>query len=158
MSISFEVIDHDRYKYRLEKSVHHWFQTRRDQWVHASLYLDSRTQPGQPVCHVDAVYSIYDKRVKCQLIIRPGYCWDGASGPALDTINFARGSVVHDALYQIIVQYKDHLGPKLAGKMRKIADQELRRILKEDNMGFFRRNWVYWFLRIFGSAKTPYEG
>jgi hypothetical protein len=24
------------------------------------------------------------------------YCWDGASGPAIDTQNFMRGSLLHD--------------------------------------------------------------
>ena len=33
------------------------------------------------------------------LTIRKGYAWDGPSGPTIDTLNFMRGSLVHDALY-----------------------------------------------------------
>ena len=36
------------------------------------------------------------------LTINKGYAWDGPSGPALDTCNFMRGSLVHDALYQLM--------------------------------------------------------
>ena len=35
------------------------------------------------------------------LTIRKGYAWDGPSGPTIDTLNFMRGSLVHDALYQL---------------------------------------------------------
>ncbi len=48
------------------------------------------------------------------LIIKKGYAWDGPSGPTIDTLNFMRGSLVHDALYQlmrmgkILYSYKDH--------------------------------------------------
>jgi hypothetical protein len=31
-----------------------------------------------------------------------GYAWNGPSGPTLDTRNFMRGSLVHDALYQLM--------------------------------------------------------
>ena len=33
------------------------------------------------------------------LIIRPGYAWDGPSGPTFDTPSFMRGSLIHDVLY-----------------------------------------------------------
>ena len=36
------------------------------------------------------------------LTIQPGYAWDGPSGPTWDTPDFMRGSLVHDALYQLI--------------------------------------------------------
>ena len=36
------------------------------------------------------------------LRIAKGYAWDGPSGPTLDTANFMRGSLVHDALYQLM--------------------------------------------------------
>ena len=36
------------------------------------------------------------------LTIRKGYAWDGPSGPTIDTKDFMRGSLVHDALYQLL--------------------------------------------------------
>ena len=36
------------------------------------------------------------------LTIKKGYAWDGPSGPTVDTRNFMRGSLVHDALYQLM--------------------------------------------------------
>jgi len=38
------------------------------------------------------------------LIIKNGYAWDGPSGPTIDTPNFMRGSLVHDALYRMVCQ------------------------------------------------------
>ena len=78
------------------------------------------------------------------LIIRHGYAWDGASGPALDTKDFLRGSLVHDVLYQMIRDFS------LGSDFRKAADQALIRICKEDGMPWWRRKWVYWALRKFG--------
>ena len=37
-----------------------------------------------------------------QLTIRQYYAWDGPSGPTIDTRSFMRGSLVHDALYQLM--------------------------------------------------------
>ena len=36
------------------------------------------------------------------LTINKGYAWDGPSGPTIDTKSFMRGSLVHDALYQLM--------------------------------------------------------
>ena len=71
------------------------------------------------------------------LIIKSGYCWDGPSGPAIDTHTFMRGSLVHDALYQLM---REGL---LEQKWRIQADIELRRICLEDNMCKIRAEWVY---------------
>jgi hypothetical protein len=35
------------------------------------------------------------------LTVKKSYAWDGPSGPTIDTKNFMRGSLVHDALYQL---------------------------------------------------------
>lgn len=78
------------------------------------------------------------------LLIQPGYAWDGASGPAIDTPNFMRGSLVHDALYQLI-----HIGA-LPAAYRKAADEELRRVVLEDGMSWLRAQWVYLAVRAFG--------
>lgn len=79
------------------------------------------------------------------LLIRKGYAWDGASGPAIDTLNFRRGSLVHDALYQLIRE------DRLPFSYRKRADDELIRICKEDGMLMPRRWWVKLAVNTFGA-------
>lgn len=85
------------------------------------------------------------------LTIAAGYAWDGPSGPTFDTRNFMRGSLVHDALYQLI---GDGLLPMVH---RAAADLELRRICLEDGMSAIRAWWVYQAVKIFGdtAAASP---
>lgn len=78
------------------------------------------------------------------LTIAAGYAWDGASGPAIDTPSFMRGSLVHDALYQLI-----GLGV-LTTNNREAADRLLRDICIEDGMWRIRAAWVYAAVRAFG--------
>lgn len=70
------------------------------------------------------------------LTVKKGYAWDGPSGPTFDTKNFMRGSLVHDALYQLM---REELLP---GSCRKDADLELHRICREDGMSKFRAWYV----------------
>lgn len=85
-----------------------------------------------------------------RLIIVEDYAWDGPSGPAIDTKNFMRGSLVHDALYQLM-----RLGALDAAVYRKQADELLQRICLEDGMSRLRAWWVYMGVRIgaVGAAK-----
>ena len=78
------------------------------------------------------------------LRVAKGYAWDGPSGPTFDTETFMRGSLVHDALYQLI------RAGELVGAQRKGADLELRRVCREDGMNPIRAWWVYWVVRMFG--------
>ena len=78
------------------------------------------------------------------LTIHAGYAWDGASGPAINTVNFRRGSLVHDALYQLI---ENDLIP-FSYRMR--ADEILVEICKEDGMTAIRRWWVKLAVNTFG--------
>jgi hypothetical protein len=71
------------------------------------------------------------------LLIRSGYCWDGASGPTIDTRNSQRASLVHDALYQLM-----RLG-LLDARWRATADDQLRRLLLADGMSAVRA-WLWW--------------
>lgn len=78
------------------------------------------------------------------LTIYAGYAWDGASGPAIDTKNFMRGSLVHDALYQLI-------GLGLIGVNHRInADRLLQQICRQDGMSAIRAWWVYQGVRFGG--------
>lgn len=72
------------------------------------------------------------------LRIDANYMWDGPSGPTLDTRNFMRGSLVHDAIYQLI-----RLG-HLPISCRRTADNELQRICREDGMCWPRT----WYVRL----------
>ena len=80
------------------------------------------------------------------LAITEGFCWDGPSGPTFDTRNFMRGSLYHDALYQLI---RDGHLPKSA---RREADLELMRVCREDGMSWLRSRWVYLGVRAGGWA------
>jgi len=79
------------------------------------------------------------------LIIDQGYAWDGPSGPTIDTKTFMRGSLIHDALYQLIRE------GVLSMSDRKRVDQILREICLEDGMAKFRAWYVYQGVRKFGA-------
>lgn len=80
------------------------------------------------------------------LLVKKGYSWDGPSGPALDTKDGMRGSLVHDVLYQAI-------GAKqLDMKWRKQADKELYRICREDGMLLIRAGYWYAAVRMAGGS------
>lgn len=74
-----------------------------------------------------------------------GYAWDGASFLAIDTPSILRGSLVHDALYQLMRE------GHLPQSYRKYADKLLQEICLEDGMSRFRAWYVYRFVRSFGA-------
>ena len=82
------------------------------------------------------------------LKIKSGYAWDGPSGPTVDSKNFMRGSLVHDALYQLM---REGLLPE---SCREQADNELRRICREDGMSWLRAWYVFKAVRNFGSSSA----
>jgi hypothetical protein len=85
------------------------------------------------------------------LIIKKGYAWDGPSGPTIDTPNFMRGSLVHDALYQLL---RNEL---IDEEWRDEADEELRRICCEDGMPKICARWVYTAVRKWGKVAASPE-
>lgn len=85
------------------------------------------------------------------LAVRAGYQWDGPSGPTFDTADFMRGSLVHDALYQLM------RSGLLEPSWRKQADKEIYRCCREDGMALFRRTYVYLALRWSSTAKRSAE-
>lgn len=78
------------------------------------------------------------------LYISKDYAWDGPSGPSIDTKSFMRGSLVHDALYQLIRE------GKLAAKYKAYADTMLRCLCILDGMSKFRAWYVYQAVSKFG--------
>jgi len=83
------------------------------------------------------------------LTIRKSYAWDGASGPAIDTRNIMRGSLVHDALYQLMrlskLDYQAH---------REAADDFFRQICLQDGMSSVRAWYVHQAVRLFGESRA----
>jgi len=83
------------------------------------------------------------------LTTKKGYAWDGPSGPTIDTPNFMRGSLVHDALYQLMRESaldKD--------QNRDSADRLLQKICSEDGMSKIRAWWVYQCVHKFGDPSA----
>lgn len=84
-----------------------------------------------------------------KLTIKAGYAWDGPSGPTVDSKNFMRGSLAHDALYQLMRE--GHLSEKLH---RAAADKLLRKLCREDGMSAIRVWWVYQGVRLGGKSSA----
>lgn len=87
------------------------------------------------------------------LTLKAGYAWDGPSGPTIHTRSFMRGSLVHDALYQLM---RDGcLGPEFLEP----ADRLLQSLCREDGMTALRAWWVYKGVRMYGAKhlapRTP---
>ena len=80
------------------------------------------------------------------LTITAGYSWDGPSGPTVDTNNFMRGSLVHDALYELI------RADLLDAKEKDAADRLLQQMCIDDGMSSVRAWWVYQGVARFGGS------
>ena len=78
------------------------------------------------------------------LQIKKGYCWDGPSGPTIDTDDFIRGSLFHDAWYQVMREHSWYR------QFRDDADRLLMAMCIEDGMWSWRARWVYWGVKTFG--------
>ena len=90
--------------------------------------------------------------VSGDLTILDGYAWDGPSGPTVDTKSAMRGSLIHDAIYQLIRE--KHLSEKL----RKTTDDIYREICIQDGMWKIRAAIHFNALRMFGgSAASPHS-
>lgn len=83
-----------------------------------------------------------------RLTIKAKYAWDGPSGPTIDTRNFMRGSLVHDALYQLMREKHIDIDK------RNEADKLLRQHCREDGMSFIRALIVYQAVKWFGKKSA----
>ena len=80
------------------------------------------------------------------LDIESGYAWDGASGPAADTPKFMRGSLVHDALYQLL------RAGQLLPIHREAVDELLYKNCLEDGMCRVKAYIAWKAVRCFGAS------
>ena len=87
----------------------------------------------------DKVYHSYTGFIR----ISAGFEWDGATG-AIDTPDFMRASLVHDALYHLLREGALGMGH------RKRCDQLFRDICIEDGMPLYRAWRAYLGVRVFG--------
>jgi hypothetical protein len=85
-----------------------------------------------------------NKQRNYYLVIERGYCWNGPSGPTVDTKSFMRGALLHDVLYQLISE------GMLPRSCREAADRILRAVCLDDGMCRPRAFYVYKAVRIFG--------
>ena len=80
--------------------------------------------------------------------ILPGYAWNGASGPTIDTLNSMIGSLIHDVIYQLI-----RLG-LIDPRFKEYGDGLLHDICVEDGMYHWRANLWRWAVLEFGAGST----
>ena len=123
-----------KYKYILEE----------DETVFCLYY------PGVAGITVQLPYLSFNTTTE-ELIIKKGYTWDGPSGPTIDTDTFMRGSLVHDALYQLIRE------GYLPQGVKSWADRRLRKICLEDGMSRIRAAYVYRSVELFGHSSCNPE-
>ena len=82
------------------------------------------------------------------LTIKAGYAWDGPSGPTFDTKSAMRGSLVHDALYQLIRL------ELLPAEKKDAVDMLYVQLCREDGMNWFRAAYHWLGLGIGGKDAT----
>lgn len=78
------------------------------------------------------------------LTIRSAYAWDGSSGPAKDDKTNMEGSLVHDALYQLMRQ------SAIPRTYRNYSDKLYSKICKSNGMNRFRAWYQLQMLKRFG--------
>ena len=117
-----------------------WKYVLNEPYIHR--FTSSFFRPGHMTIGVVCEhYRISGDRIE----FKPGFGWDGASGPTVDSENTMRASLVHDCLYRAI---KDGA---IRPQYRARSDREFRRILKQDGMTWLRR-WIWWWAVRLGGA------
>ena len=85
-----------------------------------------------------------------EMRIKKYFCWDGPSGPAVDTENFMLPSVVHDALYWLI---RWELLPL---SYRAVADDLMYDLCLRNGMFKIRAKYCCWAVKRFAKkAASP---
>jgi hypothetical protein len=111
------------------------------------LYSEAKIALPAPFCRYDTETPFISIN-NGYLILKAGYAWDGPSGPTLDSKDFMRGSLIHDAIYQLMRE--GYIPPEC----KDAADQLLVSICKADGMGKIRCWYVYQAVKRFGLDAT----
>lgn len=82
------------------------------------------------------------------LTVRRAYCWDGASGPTIDTDNTITPSLAHDVFAQLM---RNRLLPQ---SCRIASNELLEQMLAERGMSWLRRKAWLKTLNWFGAPST----
>ena len=134
--IAYERFDHPHYKYKL------------------SFRYEMYSGLSTPYDAVGNQYTYLEPDGK--LVIKMGYAWDGPSGPTIDTQDFMRGSLIHDAFYQLLREGKFYT--KINHDIvRKHADHLLYQACREDGMSWFRAKYVYWSVRMLAGKAADHD-
>jgi hypothetical protein len=126
---------------------HRFIQYKNRRRYKYTLFDDYRHETGITPPHAITTRFI-DLDMSGLLTVKKNYAWDGASGPVFDTKRIMRGSLVHDALYQLMRE------KHLPQKARENADWLLREICLEDGMPEFNADLVYLAVDLFGKPHT----
>lgn len=96
-----------------------------------------------PLRGYNAVSPYFQLNSYGDLFVNKGYAWDGASGPAIDTKDFMRASLIHDVLCQMI---SEKLLPE---KEQPLVDRIMRDICIADGMPRIRAYWAWAAVRLY---------
>ena len=100
----------------------------------------------------------------CEVVVKEGYAWDGASGPTFDTRASMEAALVHDVLYQCMrlgylstgERDMSQLPAKERRKLRKNVDLLFLKMLDDGGMRGMRRRVWYRAVRWLGrKASQP---
>ena len=97
------------------------------------------------------IFRFMELSITGELIIRQGYAWDGVTGLLSTPQCLLRGSLVHDALYQLMRL------SALDQSSRVLADQMLRQICLEDGALAIMAECLYCVVRLTGSRYSMPE-
>ena len=122
-------------------------------WVNRPYHIKLDVIPFAPICLSFKTIDVKGNEVEIPIatmdmqgntIIYPSFCWDGASGPTIDTLTSMICSLIHDLGYQLI-----RLG-LIDPKYKSYFDDLLRDIGKEDGMYGWRTDIWHFAVSEFG--------
>ncbi|GAG07997.1 unnamed protein product [marine sediment metagenome] len=134
------------WKYKLKSFVNYNIPSEFKVAIEKAIGESQFCTPNKTMIGTD--YTHYFQVTKRCIIVHEDYCWDGASGPTLDTKNTMSASLIHDVFYQC---FREEI---LNISLRKVADQIFRHILIENGMNKIRANIWYYSLRMFGKKSA----